>query len=212
MYIVASLPRKSTRMTIFLAMAVFSLVMSISPGPVNMITLSIGANSGFRSALPFVSGATVGFTLLLFLIGLGLGESMVSTPYLMDVISVIGTVFICYVGYKIATADGSVEIKQENLPDFKHGFLLQWLNPKAWAACLAGVALFASPDSSGPFYTFVSIYFAICFFGIGSWALFGAKALILINNPERMRYFNRTMGGMLIVVALYMLSQQISAP
>ena len=79
-------------MTVFLAMAVFSFVMSISPGPVNIITLSIGANSGFRSALPFVSGATVGFTLLLLLIGIGLGESVMSAPYFIDVISVIGTV------------------------------------------------------------------------------------------------------------------------
>jgi threonine/homoserine/homoserine lactone efflux protein len=198
-------------MSVFLAMAVFSFVMSISPGPVNIITLSIGANSGFRSALPFVFGATVGFTLLLLLIGIGLGESVMSAPYFIDVISVIGTVFICYVGYKIATAEGSVQIKVEDLPSFKHGFLLQWLNPKAWAACLAGVALFASPESSGPLFTFVSIYFVICFFGIGSWAVFGEKSLILINNPERMFYFNRVMGGTLIVVALFMLSQQLRA-
>jgi len=196
-------------MSVLLAMAVFSLVMSISPGPVNMITLSVGANTGYRSALPFVSGATVGFTLLLLLIGMGFAETLMSAPYFMDAISVIGTLFICYVGFKLATADGMLEMKDENRPNFKQGFLLQWLNPKAWAACLAGVALFASPDSSTPIYTFVCIYFVICFFGIGSWALLGDKALIIINNPKRLCYFNRTMGCMLITVALYMLYQQL---
>lgn len=191
-------------MSIILAMALFSFVMSISPGPVNIITLSIGANGGIRSALPFVSGATVGFTLLLLLIGLGAGQTIMSAPYFIDVISVIGTVFLCYVGYKIATTDGNVDVKEESMPNFTHGFFLQWLNPKAWAACLAGVALFTSPESSGQLFTFVSIYFIICFFGIGSWAVFGDKALFLINNPERMRFFNRAMGGMLIVVSLFM--------
>lgn len=174
-----------------------------------MITLSIGANSGFRKALPFVSGATVGFTLLLFLIGIGLGKFVMKSPYFLDVISVIGTIFICYIGYMIATSDGSLEMKEENLPHFKHGFLLQWLNPKAWAACLAGVAIFSSSESNTALYTFVSIYFVICFFGIGSWAVFGDKALVFVNNPERMRWFNRIMGGTLIAVALFMSFHQL---
>ena len=192
-------------------MTAFSLVMSISPGPVNMITLSIGATSGFRKALPFVSGATIGFTLLLLIIGVGLGEFATNTPYFMDVLSVIGTGFICYIGYKIGSSDGKLKMVEENLPNFTHGFLLQWLNPKAWAACFAGVALFASSDTNGPLYTFVSIYFVICFFGIGSWAVLGDKALSLIKNPTRMRCFNQLMGGTLIVVALFMLIQQISS-
>lgn len=198
-------------MTVLFAMIGFSLAMSISPGPVNMITLSIGANSGMRSALPFVAGATIGFTLLLYLIGMGLGESAMKNSYFMVLINILGSAFICYVGYKLATADGIVNIKKEKLPDFKHGFLLQWLNPKAWAACFAGVALFATPASNGSLYLFVAIYFVVCFFGIGAWAYFGDKALIFVNNPLRMRYFNRIMGSILILITLSMLFQQIRA-
>jgi len=196
-------------MTVLLAMAIFSLVMSISPGPVNMITLSIGAHSGYRSAVSFVSGATIGFTLLLLLIGLGLGESVKNSPHFMNVISVFGTAFICYVGYMIYTADGGVDIKKESIPNFKHGFLLQWLNPKAWAACLAGVALFASTESIFPLLTFVAIYCFVCFLGIGSWAVLGDKALVVVRNPARMRGFNRIIGSLLIIVALFMLFQQL---
>lgn len=197
-------------MSTLFAMATFSLVMSISPGPVNMITLSIGANSGIRKALPFVSGATIGFTLLLLIIGVGLGEFAMKTPYFMEGISLIGTAFILYIGYKIASSGGTLKMEDENMPDFRHGFLLQWLNPKAWAACLAGVAIFGSSESNSSLYTFASIYFVICFFGIGSWALFGEKALMLVNNPAKMRYFNRIMGGTLIIVALYMLYQNLN--
>lgn len=174
-----------------------------------MITLSIGANSGFRKALPFVSGATIGFTLLLLVIGVGLGEFVTNVPYFMGVLNVIGTGFICYIGYKIGSSDANLKMMEDNLPNFTQGFLLQWLNPKAWAACFAGVALFGSSATNGPLYTFVSIYFVICFFGIGSWAVFGDKALSFIKHPSRIRCFNQLMGGTLIVVALFMFIHQL---
>ena len=61
-------------MSLFLSMAAFALASSISPGPVNIVALSSGAQFGLRVAMRHVSGATIGFTLLLLLIGLGLSE------------------------------------------------------------------------------------------------------------------------------------------
>jgi threonine/homoserine/homoserine lactone efflux protein len=54
-----------------IAMISFSLTMSISPGPVNMVIISSGASYGVRKTFSFVSGVTIGFTLLLLFIGLG---------------------------------------------------------------------------------------------------------------------------------------------
>ena len=53
-------------MTLIFAMCSFALSMSISPGPVNLVTLSSGINHGFLRTLPFVAGASIGFSLLLF--------------------------------------------------------------------------------------------------------------------------------------------------
>jgi threonine/homoserine/homoserine lactone efflux protein len=39
-------------MSLILAMFMFALTMSISPGPVNMVIISSGANHGFRKTLP----------------------------------------------------------------------------------------------------------------------------------------------------------------
>jgi len=197
-------------MSNFFAMAAFSLAMSISPGPVNVITLAIGANGGIRKALPFVAGATIGFTLLLFLIGIGLGELAQRLPNLFNILNIISTVFICYLGYTIAISTGLSHADTEKLPDFKQGFLLQWLNPKAWAACLAGAALFNTSESTYLLFSFVTIYCVVCFFGIGSWAVLGQRAYIYINSPIKMQWFNRTLGGVLIVVALFMFAQHLS--
>lgn len=197
-------------MSLIIAMCFFSLVMSISPGPVNLITLSIGTNNGFRKAVPFVSGATFGFTFLLFLIGIGLGEVADRIPYLMDFLSFLGVGLIGFLGYKIASSVSKIEIAEEEIPNFKQGVLLQWLNPKAWAACFAGISAFGAGESMSILLMFVAIYFTICFFGIGGWAFFGEKISTLIRTPKSVRAFNRIMGFGLIAIAIYLLYSHLN--
>ncbi len=193
-------------MSIILAMSLFSLSMSISPGPVNFITLSTGANHGFRSAVPFVSGATIGFTLLLLLIGMGLGQLAADYAALLDLLGYGGSALICYMGYKIATSDPSLDIRKETAPSFLQGFLLQWLNPKAWAACLAGVSAFDLAGAHARLALFVGLYFVICYIGVGSWAVVGDRIHLIFRGPRRLKLFNVCMGAGLILVALYLLA------
>ncbi|MCO7216681.1 LysE family translocator, partial [Halomonas sp. OfavH-34-E] len=63
-----------------LAIFAFSLVASISPGPVNLLILSTGVGHGWRRAMPLVVGASGGFTLLLGLLAAGLGSVWLALP------------------------------------------------------------------------------------------------------------------------------------
>ena len=91
-------------MSLFFAMFSFSLAMSISPGPVNMVVVSSGANYGIRKTFGFVSGGSIGFTLLLLFVGLGFSKVIDLYPHFLDVLAVVGSLFIVYMGYKIATS------------------------------------------------------------------------------------------------------------
>ena len=198
-------------MSVILAMCLFSLSMSISPGPVNLITLSTGVNHGFRNAMPFVSGATVGFTLLLLMVGLGIGRIAAQNQQLMILLSYLGAGFICYMGYKVATANPDIEIANDTRPTFIQGVLLQWLNPKAWIACLSGVTAFNLADASSLLYVFVGLYFVICYVCVSSWAFMGDRISSLLSERSNLRLFNRVMGTILIVVAIYLLYLQHSS-
>jgi len=134
-------------MSVIFAMCLFSLSMSISPGPVNLITLSTGANHGFKNAMPFVSGATIGFTLLLLMVGLGIGGLASQNQVLLDLLGYGGAAFIYYMGYKIVLSKPEIQIQSKTRPVFYQGFLLQWLNPKAWIACISGISAFNLADS-----------------------------------------------------------------
>ena len=199
-------------MSVIFAMCLFSLSMSISPGPVNFITLSTGVNHGFRNAMPFVSGATIGFTLLLLMVGLGLGRLVSQNKIFLDLLGYGGTAFICYLGYKIVVSKPEIQFQSEASPVFYQGFLLQWLNPKAWIACISGVSAFNLADSLPMLIIFVNIYFVICYASIASWALAGEKINTLITKPGNLRMLNTVMGGALILVALYLLSLQVLTP
>lgn len=186
-------------MTLLLAMVSFSLAMSITPGPVNMIILSSGINYGVKRTIPYVSGATVGFTLLLLLIGFGFSQFINAYPFFLIYLAIIGSLYIFYIGYKIASSKPELEISKKEAPKFYEGFLLQWINPKAWIACVSGASIFSSVESYDLFLTFTIIYFIICM-----WAILGDKVSYLLKDHFRLRLFNLTMGVLLMITAGYL--------
>jgi len=191
-------------MSVLIAMCVFSLAMSVTPGPVNLITFSTGVNHGFRKAFPFVSGATFGFTLLLTAIGAGLGNLLMHYAYILRLLGYAGAAFICYMGYKIATQGTAVTTDRKPPATFMKGAFLQWLNPKAWAACLAGVVTFQLADNYSLLLQFVSIYFVICYLAIALWAFAGSHATTFVQNPKHLKALNVLMGTGLILLAVYL--------
>ncbi|KPZ51573.1 MULTISPECIES: LysE family translocator [Pseudoalteromonas] len=197
-------------MSLLIAMFSFSLTMSISPGPVNMIIISSGMNYGVRKTLPFVSGGTIGFTLLLLFIGLGFSQVINSYPSFLKYLTVVGSSFIIYMGYLIATSDPELDIEKQHQPTFLQGFILQWLNPKAWIACLAGASLFSVPNSSKEFLLFSLIYFVVCYLSLFCWSVLGDKSAKLLNSKFKLKLFNLSMGGALIVTASYLLYSQFN--
>jgi len=191
------------------AMCVFSLTMSISPGPVNMTILASGTSYGFRRTLPFVSGATIGFILLLLSLGLGLMQFVTAYPALLKYLSLAGSSFIIYIGYKIASANPELSAQETSCPNFKQGFLMQWLNPKAWLACIAGISMFTDASSPYPLFLFSGLYFIICYLSLATWAMMGTQFSLILNTRKKVQLFDMLMGSLLCMCAVYLLLTSI---
>ena len=193
-------------MTVLLSMAAFALASSISPGPVNVVALSTGAQHGFAASMRHVTGATVGFTLLLLLIGLGLHELLAHFPNLIDIVKWAGVGFLLYMAYKLAVDDGKLGAdKPSRGPSFAYGAAMQWLNPKAWLASLAGMGAYAADGDGRLVWQFTVVYFVICYLSIASWAYAGTFLRRYLQEPKRVRFFNRVMAALLAASALYLL-------
>ncbi|MFM0213322.1 LysE family translocator [Paraburkholderia sediminicola] len=193
-------------MTVLLSMAAFALASSISPGPVNVVALSTGAQHGFAASMRHVTGATVGFTLLLLLIGLGLHELLAHFPNLIDFVKWAGVGFLLYMAYKLAIDDGKLGADKPNRgPSFAYGAAMQWLNPKAWLASLAGMGAYAAEGDGRLVWQFTVVYFVVCYLSIASWAYAGTFLRRYLQEPKRVRLFNRAMAALLTASALYLL-------
>ncbi len=192
-------------MSLIVAMFVFALSMAISPGPVNLITLSNGANHGFRKSLPFIAGAAIGFASLLLLIGLGIVQLVARFPVFLTGLTLAGAGLVFYMGYRIAVSNPKLGDGQESALKFYQGVLLQWLNPKAWIASVSGVSAFAASGSYWLLGTFTGICLVICFASVSCWAFAGDRIMVILSNELRIRVFNLMMGGGLMLVAVYLI-------
>lgn len=197
---------------LLLSMAAFSLAASISPGPVNIVALSSGMRYSFRPTIGYVTGATVGFTLLLVLIGFGLNELVARMPQLLAVVQWAGVLFLVYMAVGLALDDGTLSAKDmKGAPTALDGALLQWLNPKAWLASIAGMGAYAADGNWRHILVFAAVYFLICYASIGFWALAGAVLHGWANDPTRLRLLNRILSALLVASALYLGLSGVSA-
>ncbi len=192
--------------SLFLSMALFALVTSITPGPVNIVALSAGAQYGFRASMRHVMGSALGFTLLLLLIGLGLHEVLDRWPGLVTVVQWGGVAFLLFMAYRLAADNGRIDPdKAEKGPSLFYGALMQWLNPKAWLASLAGMGFYAAKGETDLVWLFALIYFVVCYASVACWAYAGTFLRRLFRQPRHVRLFNRLMAALLAACALYLL-------
>ena len=198
-------------LSLYLSMAAFALACSITPGPVNIVVLTSGVQLGFRRSLGLVLSATAGFCLLLLLIGLGLHQLLDDFPHMTVIIQWAGVAFLLFMAFKLFTSSGDLgnrDRKQRRLsfagPSALTGAVMQWINPKAWLASIAGMSAYAANGSTSLIWEFTAIYFVICFGSIACWAYAGAFLSRFLGEPARIRLFNRVMAGLLAASALYL--------
>lgn len=114
-------------------LALFALVSSITPGPNNIMLASSGLTFGFRRTIPHMLGVNLGFTLMLVLVGLGLGTMFQQLPWLYTVLKYAGAMYLLYLAWKIAMSGPLESGAQRGRPfTFMQAALFQWVNPKAW--------------------------------------------------------------------------------
>ncbi|KAK3584278.1 hypothetical protein CHS0354_035359 [Potamilus streckersoni] len=118
------------------------MVMLYTPGPNNSMLAVSGANFGLQRTIPHLLGVSLGFGFMVFLVGLGAGQIMQTSPIVQRIMRLGGILFILWFAWKIASVpankpgeDVNISSKAEkrNKPlTFIQATLFQWINGKAW--------------------------------------------------------------------------------
>ena len=189
-----------------------SLPVCTTPGPNNIIAAAIGARHGAARALPYAIGATIGFPLMLAVIGFGLGNIIRLYPQLQLTIQIVGMSFLTYLAYRIATAPVVDQPTQTTaiILGFRHALFFQWINPKAVSFAFSLIALYTRPQHLLIDIIGLMILSAVLtFFTIMLWAFTGGMLKQFLHHPQRQRLFNRIMGFLVLSAAISILIENL---
>lgn len=187
-----------------IALALYALVTSVTPGPNNLMLLASGVNFGFRQTIPHMLGIALGFTAMVALVGFGLGAVLTLFPIVFNVLRVLALVYMVWLSWKLASSGslGSGDVKARPMT-FIEAALFQWINPKAWAMALTATTLYTDPDMY-----YLSVILVAGMFGVinlpsvSCWAGFGVGLRGFLSIPARLRIFNVGMAVLLLLSTL----------
>lgn len=185
------------------ALVAFAFVSSITPGPNNLMLMASGTNFGFVRTIPHMLGVSVGFTLMIVLVGAGLAQIFELYPVAHTVLKYASCAYLLYLALKIATsAPPGSKAAAEQKPQpmtFVQAALFQWVNPKAWTMALTAVSAYTLPANPVMSLLVVAAVFgAVNLPSIGSWTLMGMQLRRFLSDPLKLRIFNVTMAAVLI--------------
>ena len=190
-------------MTQLLPMMMYCFVMSITPGPNNLMLTASGANFGYRLTLPQVMGCIAGNIALTMIACNGLGQLFVAFPIAQTVLRTGGAVYLLWLAFRLSQSRMGDAQALRPLT-FLEGVMFQAFNPKSWIRAITLASVFmpagANPLTAG---LAISLIGAVIGFPcISAWALFGVAMRSVLADPRKQRVFNLAMAAALVLLAV----------
>ncbi|WP_235835060.1 LysE family translocator [Piscinibacter terrae] len=197
------MPAQDLAMTELIPLLTYSLVMSSTPGPNNIMLTASGANFGYRRSLPHILGIAAGHGPQIFFSCLGLGAVFHTWPVLHQVLRIVGAAYLVVLAWKLAgSAVGHRDM--ERPLSFWQALSFQAVNPKGWVKAVTVATVFMPPGMGvlGGSALVTAISIAINLPCVSMWALFGVAIRRLLVQPLHRKLFNAIMASSLVVLAI----------
>jgi threonine/homoserine/homoserine lactone efflux protein len=186
----------------FLLLLGISLSLGFTPGPNNAVASYSAFNFGLKKTIPLIMGVGLGYTTLVILINFVLISIFKTYPIIQEIIRILGTVFLVYLAYKIATSNTSNNEKKTNPVTFYDTFVFQFINPKGVMAATTLISKFVDQDNYISTSVMVIIVCSLtAFSSITAWTLLGKFLRKFATNNSFIKRFNYVM-SMLILVCI----------
>ena len=177
-----------------------SLSLGFTPGPNNAVASYSAFNFGFKKTIPLIMGVGLGYTTLVILINFVLISIFKTYPIIQEIIRILGTVFLVYLAYKIATSNASNNEKKTNPVTFYDTFVFQFINPKGVMAATTLISKFVDQDNYISTSVMVIIVCSLtAFSSITAWTLLGKFLRKFATNNSFIKRFNYVMSVLILV-------------
>ncbi|KAF3996959.1 leucine efflux protein LeuE [Glaciimonas immobilis] len=171
---------------------VATAIFLILPGPGTFCILTSASRHGLRGGLSSVIGVMMGDAVLMFLAAIGVAALLHANLVLFKGLQYIGAVYLAWLGYKLFRAkgkgegasasinvnnSGGVRAVSSTLVDWRRGFFVTLINPKAIIFYMAFFPLFIDPVTQRGSITFLTMGVII-----SSCTLIYGSLLVLAGN------------------------------
>src|SRR5688572_9406341 len=133
--------------------------------------------------------------LMMAVVALGLGTLILDNPGVLTAVKWCGVVVLCWLAWKIATADRAGAAARDAAPvGFVGAAAFQWINPKSWLVSASAAATFLSAEAGSPVVqaAFLAGLFFLAALPSGLvWLAFGAAVQHVLQTRRRRRKIGR---------------------
>ena len=182
----------------------FVSIVSMTPGPNNLLLAASGANYGFIRTLPHMCGVIVGFALMVVASGFGLGIILNEFPQVILPMKIMSVSFLIYLSWRIATGGAHVIEGKAQPLSFLPAVLVQTINPKGISFLLSIMG--AQVSDTGPLLPqLIPLFILLPAFTVLSavtWTMFGAAIGRLMQSQQAFKIFNVIMASVLIICVI----------
>lgn len=187
-----------------LALMMFAFVITITPGPNNVLLLASGLTFGMRRTGWQMAGILTGVLLQITLVGGGLGMLFIREPGAQVALKVAGSLYMLWLATKLWRA-GELQASTVARPiRFHEATLFQFLNPKTWLMATTVISAFVPPGEHYAERVIAAglIFNAVALPCITVWAASGEALRRWVQNPVALRRINRFMAVLAVGTVL----------
>ncbi len=189
--------------------ATYCFVMSVTPGPNNVMLTASGATFGFRRTIPQMLGIGLGCGIQIMLVSLGMGAVFEWLPQIQEALRWVGAAYLVYLAWRLMQAGlvvGEAQARARPL-SFIESAAFQFLNPKAWMIAVTTATVFL-PKTVSPFMGALYLCGVLVLANIPActiWVLFGAGMRQLLSSDRLRQAFAGILALTLVLTAAAML-------
>ena len=123
------------------------------------------------------------------------------SPMIQEIMKYLGTLFLIYLAYKIASSSVSDDTKKENPVKFIETFLFQYLNPKGVMVAIIVVSTYVELGENYISHATQVVFLAFLFSStsITLWTFIGKFLRKFATNEKFIKYFNYAMSVLLLL-------------
>lgn len=184
----------------------FALVTTITPGPNNYLLLSYGKSFGFRESGRLMAGIFLGFHIMLMVAGYGIAGIVAASPSVELILKVVSSAWLLYLAFALSQLNSNVHDGKVLKLGFTEGFLMQFVNPKAWIMAISGASAFL-PDFGNIHVNVIVFAAAFNLVGIPSmmaWVFSGNQISKFIQTPRAHQIFGVVLFLLMVASIVFM--------